>query len=256
MIIKPIKTSIVDKYGDIISFLNENLKNEKIETGDLIVITSKVISILEGGLIDLSMINASETAIALGTEFGIEKRFSQVVINEADQILGGAVGVIAASKSGIIAPYSGVDRSNIPENYAIPWPKDPPATAEIIKEYFKEECNRNIGVIISDSQVVPIRKGTYGIALGIAGFNGIINIVGERDLFKKKLKITCLNLADTLATTANIMMGESDEQYPIVLIKDFPIQLTDTPAEKLTKDLHINRYNCMYKQIIDYSFLN
>jgi coenzyme F420-0:L-glutamate ligase / coenzyme F420-1:gamma-L-glutamate ligase len=254
LILKPIKTPLVKTKGDIASFLDNNLKKEKIESGDLIVIASKIVSILEGRLIDLNKIKISETAVALGTEFGVDKKFCSVVLDEADAILGGTKGVITAVKDGIVTPYSGVDRSNVPENFAIPWPKDSSSTAEKIRKYYLEKNNIKIGVIVSDSQVVPLRKGTYGIALGIAGFKGVVEKIGDKDLFGKKLKVTSWNLADALATSANIMMGESDEQCPIVLIKNAPITLNDRDAHELTKELSINRNDCMFKQIIDYSF--
>ena len=73
-------------------------------------------------------------------------------------------------------------------------------------------------MIITDSNVTPLRSGTTGISIGWCGFNPIHNYVGKKDIFGRLIKVTEINLLDSLATTATLAMGEGDEQTPIAII--------------------------------------
>ncbi len=217
----------------------------------MLVISSKIVSISEGMLVNLKEVLASEEAKALSTEFGIDERLAQVIINEADTILGGVRKVVATIKNGIAIPFAGVDTSNVPVSYAVLWPKDPAETAEKIRKFFFKERGIRLGVIISDSQIVPFRRGTYGIALGIAGFSGVIDERGEKDLFGKEMKVTRQNLADNLASSANVVMGERANSSPIAIISDAPISLIEEDAHILTKSLSMDEEECLWAQFIN-----
>lgn len=232
-------------------FINDYSKEEILENGDIIVISSKIVAISEGRLINLKDVSISEEGIALATEFGIDKRLAQLILNEADTILGGVKGVIATIKQGIAIPFAGIDLSNAPAGFAILWPKDPPRTASDIRKFFLKSRGIKVGVIISDSQIVPLRSGTYGIALGIAGFSGVIDKRGSKDLFSKEMKVTRWNLADNLASGANLVMGEGEESSPIAIIKGAPITLTEEDAPNLTQALTMNEEECLWGQFLN-----
>jgi len=89
-----------------------------------------------------------------------------------------------------------------------------------------------LGVLIPDSRLLPFRAGAIGSAVGYAGFKGIRDYRGKPDIFGKKLKVSRTNIADGLATAAVIMMGEADEQQPLAIIKNAPVEFTDKIQDK------------------------
>lgn len=69
--------------------------------------------------------------------------------------------------------------------------------------------------------------GTVGFALGLAGFEPVRDCRGALDLYGKPLLITRVNVADDLASTAHLAMGETDERIPVVIIRGAPVKVTD-----------------------------
>jgi coenzyme F420-0:L-glutamate ligase len=245
LLVVPIKTEIVKKPFDLLAFLDKYLSSQVLSEGDVLVVSSKIVSISYGRLVSLDDIVVSELARSLSNEFSVDERFTEVVLREADLIIGGVSRVITTIKNNILVAYGGADRSNVPNNWAVIWPENPPLIAELIRKHFLDTYHIDIGVIISDSQVVPLRAGTYGVAIGIAGFVGMFDRRGESDLFGKSMMVTRWNIADNLASSANLVMGETSEQVPIVLIKDAPIHLIEKDPVELTNDLSMDPDECL-----------
>jgi F420-0:gamma-glutamyl ligase len=88
-----------------------------------------------------------------------------------------------------------------------------------------------------------LRRGTSGLALGVAGFVPVIDDRGRKDLFGREMKMTRRAIADNLMSAAEILSGEVDEKVPIVLIRNAPIILTE---EDLTETMSISPKECMY----------
>jgi len=174
----------------------------------------------------------------------MDPRFVEMVIRESDIIFGGLPGFLLSIKDGILAPNSGIDKSNVPENYVICLPKDPFMTAENIRTHFLVNHGLKIGVIISDSRLMPTRIGTIGVAIGCSGIEPVEDLRGKKDLWGKKIKYTLKASADCFATMGTFMMGESDESIPIVVIRGSNVPLTD---RRLTwKNLAIDYNNDIY----------
>lgn len=245
LLVIPIKTEIVKNPFNLLDFIDKYLAPYELLEGDVLVVSSKVVSIAHGRLIKLETINVSEEARALSNEYSVEERFAEVVLEEADLLIGGISKVITTIKNNILVAYAGADRSNVPEDTVVIWPENPPLVAEQIRQHILKTTHVEIGVIISDSQVVPLRAGTYGVAIGIAGFIGMIDRRGDTDLFGKSMVVTRWNIADNLASSANLVMGETSEQVPIVLIKDAPIHLIDKDSKELTDELSMDPDECL-----------
>lgn len=245
MRVLPIKTDIVKKPFDLLAFIDKYLSDQELSEGDVFVVSSKIVSISQGRMIHLMEVNVSEEAKALSTEFGVDDRFTEIVLQEADLVLGGVPNVITTIKNGVLVAYAGADRSNVPIEFAVIWPENPPLVAESIRNHILKTRNTEIGVIISDSQVVPLRAGTYGVAIGIAGFVGMQDRRGVSDLFGKDMVVTRWNIADNLASSANLVMGETSEQTPLVLIKEAPIHLIDSDPTDLTNELSMDPAECL-----------
>lgn len=121
---------------------------------------------------------------------------------------------------GVLIPTAGIDESNANDEFIL-WPKDPQATANRVREHLVERHGvLNIGVIITDSTSRPMQRGTTGICLAHSGFRALKNYIGIEDLFGRVMKVQCSNVAQGLAASAVMLMGEGREQTPIVLASD------------------------------------
>jgi coenzyme F420-0:L-glutamate ligase / coenzyme F420-1:gamma-L-glutamate ligase len=245
----PVKTPILGKNAIDRVFEIINNENIIIDNGDVAVIAGKIVSYHQDRLIKLADVPVTDKAESIADQTDINPHLVQLIINESDRIVNITNMVMLTEKNGILIPNAGIDLSNSPEGFAILWPEKPADSAENIRLRFQKEFNRKVGVIISDSRVTPGRKGTTGVAVAIAGFEGIKSAVGKPDIFGKPLKFTTHNIADELASAANFLMGETDECIPVVLIKDARVELSAKPAAQLTNDLVIDRNNDLFGNI-------
>ena len=76
----------------------------------------------------------------------------------------------------------------------------------------------------TDSRTQPLRAGIIGAALGYAGFKGLRGYQGRKDIFGRKFKFSSTNIADCLATSAVLVMGEGDERQPLAIIEQAPVE--------------------------------
>jgi F420-0:gamma-glutamyl ligase len=200
---------------DLFSVLNDALVG--VEEGDVIAISSKVVAIHEGNCVPTGSIEKSE-----------------LVRQEAELLIPRSYWPSPLTvKHNAFIGTAGVDESNANGHYIL-LPKDPFKSAKEIQEYLKARFNiKNVGVVITDSHSAPLRRGAIGVSIGYAGFAPTINYVGRPDLFGREMKIEVGNIVDALAAGAGVVMGETDECQPVVIIRDIP-NLTFTEAE--TKD--------------------
>lgn len=104
-------------------------------------------------------------------------------------------------------------------------PKDSFKAARELRRKLKKHYRvKNLGVIISDSRLLPLRAGIVGVALGYSGFGGVRDYRGTSDIFGRKLKFTRTDIADSLATAAVALMGEGAEQQPLAVITGLSAQ--------------------------------
>ena len=247
MEIIPIKTKklLKNPLAEIFKIIKNKLRN-----GDVLVITSKIISYQENQLKELKKIKASKKAIKLAKKYSISLQLAELIIQEADKILGGVKNVVLTLKNGILMANAGIDLSNVPEGWVALLPKNIEASADKLKKKIKKISGKNVGVIISDSVCLPLRRGTHHFALAISGFKGIIDERGKKDLFGKKMRLTTRNIADEIASAAGLIMGERNEKIPVVIIRGFPIKFSNLSAKKLTKKLIILRNQDLFKNIL------
>jgi len=240
-----IRTQIFKPGDDLVSIVVKSLRTHDIalEDHDILAISSKVVASTEGRIVLLSEISPSEAARELADRYSLEPEFAELVLRESEKIYGGVHKSILTLKDGILSVNAGVDNKNAPIGYAALWPLDPQSRAHEIRQEIKQRTGKSIGVVIVDSQVVPLRMGTRGLALAVSGFQPIEDCRGEEDLFQKTLVITRRSIADDLASAAHLLMGETDEQTPITLIRDAPVTFTEVTNEE---DMKISPEECVY----------
>jgi coenzyme F420-0:L-glutamate ligase len=187
---------------------------------DIVVISSKFVSMSEGSIVKLSKVKVRKKAKELATKNHMDAKLAELVLRESEYVMRTRVpGFLLAIRDGTIAPNAGIDKSNVPRGYAILYPRDPFETAEKLKLKFLAELGIRVGVVIADSRLMPTRIGTTGVAIACAGFEPVEDQRGRRDLFGNVLRVTFKAVADALATMGVAVMGESDESTPAAVIR-------------------------------------
>ena len=244
-----LKFPLIKPKDDILKILTNFIRRKKIrlKNSDIIVVASKILALSENRIVDLRKIKPSKKAKVLARKYSMGPAFCEMIIREADKIIGGVPKAILTLKDNILIANGGVDQSNAPRKFAILWPKNSCAWADRIKKYIKNKFKVNVGVIVRDSNCHPLRRGTFGVALSITGFEGVQDARDKIDLYGRKISITQENVADNLASSATIIMGETKEKMPIVIIKNAPIKLSNKSPRYLTKQLIMSQKECLFK---------
>jgi len=211
--------------------------------GDVVVIASSSVATAQGRLKRLSEVRPSRRAKLLARRSDLEPEFVELVLREADEVLGCVKGGLSTLKERRLCVNAGVDSSNAPPGHALLLPEKPEEVARSFFQAFKL-AGANVGVIIADSHVQPLRMGTIGQALGVAGIEPVVDCRGQRDLFDKPLKMTFRAIADQLATAAQLVMGEAAERVPAVIVRGAKVELVERP--KLSPKISPKR--CVYSR--------
>jgi len=194
---------------------------------DIIVVSSKFVSVSEGSLIDLKNVRITKRAKSLASKFKMDEKIAQIALKESDYIVSGIPGFLLTINNGMIAPNAGIDKSNSPPGKIILYPKDSFMSAKRLRKKFLENLGISVGIVISDSRLMPTRIGCTGIAVGVSGFEPVEDERGKKDLYGKKLMVTFKATADCLATIGVFLMGESNESTPIVVVRDAKVHKTN-----------------------------
>ena len=198
---------------------------------DVLAVTSKVVSYDEGCVVELAGLRPTKRSTALARKARLDPGFAQLVVREADAVLGAVPGAIVTLKAGHLCANAGADQSNAPPGHAVVWPKDPWASAERIRKFAAGSVRGPVGVVVTDSHCEPLRMGTSGVALACAGFLPVEDVRGREDLFGHTMRITFRAVADGLASAAVLKMGEVDESTPAAILRDSGVTVF---ARKLT----------------------
>ncbi len=203
-----IKTAIIHPpKDDLLSAIAKAIPSLKEKS--IVVITSKVISIWQGRCVPMDRYTKD-----------------QLVMREADLFLPRAMTPGAwcmhTIKNNVFIPSAGVDESNA-DGYYILWPKDPARVAKKLWTWLRKQYGvRELGVIVSDSHTIPLRRGVMGISLAHYGFEPLKDYRDTPDIFGRALKMTQTNIPDGLAAAAVVLMGEGNERTPLAIITDVP----------------------------------
>lgn len=234
MTISPIRTPIFHQGDKLVEFVINNVERSLLQEQSILAITTKIVSLSE------------KRTIPQGS---IDKK--SLIRREADYYLGEiGHGVNLTIKNGLLLPAAGIDESNSENGDYILYPQDPYASAEKLRASLQQYLGlKEFGVIMTDSRTGPLRLGIVGVSVAFAGFHPVRNMIGQSDIFGRPLKMTKINLADSLAAAAVLMMGEADERYPLALIHNAPVKFTDTPQRS---DLEVPPQEDMYLSLYEH----
>lgn len=210
-----------DTGHEIVEELIKSLEENKItlEDNDVIVITQKIISKVEGRKIDINKEDIEEV---------IKSESLQIIRKRGET-------VIAKTKHGFICANAGIDKSNIEEGSALLLPEDPDKTSRDIRKKIEHKTGKKISVIICDTFGRAWRKGQTNVAIGSSGIEPLESYIGEKDTFDNELFATEIAIVDELAGAAELVMKKSDN-IPIVVIKGVKYNISDLGVDELIRD--------------------
>ncbi|MDO5846663.1 MAG: coenzyme F420-0:L-glutamate ligase [Methanocorpusculum sp.] len=219
-----LSTPILQPGDDITAAVIEAAANSEakgFQDGDILVLAESPLATTEGRIVSFDDVEPSRAAHILAAQYHMDKRMAEIVLNECDEIVGGVPGYLLARRGNLYLPNAGIDESNAPAGMVTLLPKDPDASALRVRRELLARLKTDVAVIVVDSRTHAMRLGVSGVAIGVAGILPITDERGKKDLFGHKLHVTRRAIADNLASTAELLMGESNECVPAVLIRGY-----------------------------------
>ena len=228
MKVNAIKTRIFKENENLTDFIISHIPKLKDRT--VLAVTSKIVALAEGRVVTLKNRKEKERLIRAESEWQLK------VLPEWWLTV----------RDGTVVVNAGLDDSNA-HGKTILLPKDNYKSADDLRRKLKKKYKiKQLGIVITDSRTSALREGVTGVALGYAGFKGVKDYRGDKDIFGRKLKVTQTNIADSLATAATVVMGEGGERQPLAILTDAPVQF----CEKVNrKELHIALKYDMYRSL-------
>ena len=209
---------------DLVSILLDAIDRSKVglKNGDILVMCQKIVSKAEGAVVDLKTVEPSDFAHQIADQWEKDPRIVEVVLRESNRIVMMKNGVvITETKRGWVCANSGVDASNtLADDIVIVLPEDPDKSAKNMRIAIQERRNISIGIVITDTFGRPWRDGLVEFALGVSGFEGLLDLRGGEDLQGRELSHTVISVADELACAAGLLM-EKSAAVPAVIVRGY-----------------------------------
>ncbi len=214
--------------------------------GDVLVITSKIVSKAEGRILDLRTLTPSARAHEITEKTGKDPRLVEAVLAESTEVSRMRTGVlIVRHRLGFTSANAGIDHSNVGPNgeeWVLLLPADPDVSAARLRDALQTAAGVSVGIIISDTHGRPFRLGNVGVAIGVAGIPALLDLRGRPDLFGRILQATDIALADEIAAAADLLSGQAAEGLPVTLVRGLRFPPTDGRAADLVRPPEMDLY--------------
>ncbi len=232
---------MINPGDDLVSMIVAGLEGmgETLQADDVIVLAQKIVSKVENRYLDLATVTPSAEAVALASVVDKDPRKVQAILNESNEVVRQRQGVlIVEQKLGFVQANAGIDQSNIPhpaeirdgiedgptgeaDDLCLLLPVNPDKSAEGIRAQVRSQLGIEVGVIINDSIGRAWRIGSLGLAIGVAGFTALEDYIGQTDIYGRELLVTQVGAADEMAAGASLVMGQTDEKTPVVIVRGY-----------------------------------
>jgi coenzyme F420-0:L-glutamate ligase/coenzyme F420-1:gamma-L-glutamate ligase len=179
-----------------------------LRSGDILVVTSKVVSKAEGRVVSSSR----EDAIAAETVRVVARRGPTT---------------IAQTRHGFVLAAAGVDASNTAPGTVVLLPEDPDESARRLRKALRARLGVAVGVVVTDTMGRPWRAGQTDTAIGVAGVLPLRDHRGEPDTFGNTLEVTVAAVADELAAAGDLVKGKA-LQIPVAIVRGLSALVTDS----------------------------
>ena len=209
-----------DRLADIILQAAER-EGVTMKSGDVVVVSQKIVSKAEGRVVKLSEVRISSKAHRVARITQKDPRLVELVIRASRRIIKADRQVLVVeTKQGQVCLSAGIDKSNVegPDSYAL-LPENPDDSATRLKQRIEKLTGERIAVIISDTYSRPSRRGQVDFAIGFSGIAPIIDYRGKFDLFGYRLRFKYVAVVDELASAAELMRGQGAQKVPVVIIR-------------------------------------
>jgi len=173
-----------------------------LRAGDVVVITSKVVSKAEGRV------------VAGDRRSAIESETVRVVATRGDTR-------IVETRHGLVLAAAGVDASNVEPGSVALLPVDPDASAGMIRARIRELTGSRVAVIVTDTFGRPWRRGVTDVAIGVAGLAPLVDLRGSSDTYGNELVATEIAVADEVAGAAELVKGKRSG-VPVAIVRGLP----------------------------------
>jgi coenzyme F420-0:L-glutamate ligase / coenzyme F420-1:gamma-L-glutamate ligase len=171
----------------------------ELRDGDILVVTSKIVSKAEGRV------------AAVPRDQAIEAETVRVVARRGTT-------TIAQTRHGLVLAAAGVDESNTAPGTVVLLPEDPDESARRLRKALHQRTGHSVGVIVTDTMGRPWRAGQTDNAIGAAGVLPVVDHRGETDTFGNILEVTVAAVADEIAAAADLVKGKA-RQLPAALVR-------------------------------------
>lgn len=221
---------------DLPGLLAQRAAAHGIVPGDVLVVAHKVVSKAEGSVVRLTDITPGAAATTLADETGKDPRLCEAILMQSRRIVrrrGGTL--ICETHQGFVCANAGVDASNVPDGYLVLLPRDADRSARHIQAQLAQVAGGRVGVVVADTHGRAFRRGIVNVAIGVAGFRGVVDHRGHRDREGRVLVATEQALADELAAAAGILMDKAGG-LPAILVSGVATEWAVGGVQELLRD--------------------
>ena len=231
---------LVAPGDDVMQLILDGLQRADLQLrdGDVLVIAQKIISKSEDCYVNLDQVTPGDEARELALAVDKDPRLVELILQQSKEVVRHRPGVlIVEHRLGYVHANAGIDRSNIDggEDTVLLLPRDADASAALMRKRLADETGVEVYIIINDSAGRAWREGAIGFALGTAGFEALVDLVGKQDLMGRPMQVTSVAVADELAAAASFLMGQSDEGAPVVLISGAELTASEAGSSALIR---------------------
>lgn len=207
MQLTPVTTAVFKEKEDLPAFIGRHIAALPEKT--VLAVTSKLAALWEGRTLPYESRAQKESLIVRESQAALKTPLAWLTL-----------------KAGMVMTNAGLDESNADEKLIL-LPEDLYACAARLRTALCARYGVNeLGIVITDSMILPLRAGVIGAAVAYAGFKGVRDLRGRPDIFGKPLETTLVDAADSLAAAAALTMGEADERRPLCIISGAPVVFT------------------------------
>jgi coenzyme F420-0:L-glutamate ligase / coenzyme F420-1:gamma-L-glutamate ligase len=175
--------------------------------GDIVVITSKIVSKAEGRVVRADRDQA------------IDGETVRVVARRGPT-------TIAETRHGLVLAAAGVDASNTAPGTVVLLPEDPDGSARRLRKGLSDRLGVTVGVVVTDTLGRPWRTGQTDAAIGVAGVAPLIDYRGTADTYGMPLEVTVAAVADEIAGAADLIKGKA-ARIPVAVVRGLDGLVTD-----------------------------
>jgi coenzyme F420-0:L-glutamate ligase/coenzyme F420-1:gamma-L-glutamate ligase len=205
----------VEPGADLAALINAHAE---LADGDVVVVTSKIVSKAEGCTVELTAVTPSTFATDWAMKWDKDPRVVEVVLREAARIVRQVADLlITETRHGFVCANSGVDQSSSgASGRVLVLPPDPDASARRLRAALP----RSVAVIVTDTFGRPWREGQTDVAIGVAGMKPIRSYIGQHDPHGHEFRVQEICVVDEIASAAELVKGNLS-RVPVAIVRGY-----------------------------------